>query len=311
MNTIKSANFKTTPALVVPPLTPFDSSLKVDRAALATHIDYVVEDCRATMVVAAGVETQEYHYLPFEERKALVRATVEAVDARVPVVVGISHPSIRSAVELGQLASSLGAHAIQLLAPLRPFGGAPSTAEVVRYFELIARETELPIMLYLNPGPGADLGPEATVELAKLERVKYVKESSRDLARVGRLIEQIDRAGHAQYLTTSQMLLITLQLGGSGATMPPPLAELGAKIIAAFDAGNAAEAARLQQQFSLFPARWMHRGLMPTMKAALHALGRGIGEPYPPFGTLTDDEAAQIATYLQSTDLSHVTENHA
>ncbi|WP_144109555.1 dihydrodipicolinate synthase family protein [Paraburkholderia sp. BCC1886] len=301
----------TSPALVVPPLTPFDAALNVDRTALASHIDYVIDVCQATMIVAAGVEAQEYHYLPFDERKALIRDTIAAVDNRVPVVVGVSHPSYRSAIELGQLAASLGAEAIQLLAPLRPFGGVPGTAELVRYFELIGNETGLPVMLYLNPGPGADLGPDATVELAKLDRVKYVKESSRDLTRVGRLIEQIDKAGHAQYLTTAQMLLITLQLGGSGATMPAPVAEIGGKIIAAFAAGNAPEAARLQQQLSLFPARWMHRGLMPTMKAALQALGRGIGEPYPPFGTFTADEAAQLAVYLQSTDLSHVAHHHA
>lgn len=299
------------PALVVPPLTPFDAALKVDRASLSTHIDYAVEACNATMIVAAGVETQEYHYLSFDERKGLIRDTIAAVNNRVPVVVGVSHPSYRSAIELGQLAATLGAEAIQLLAPLRPFGGAPTTAELVRYFELIASETGLPIMLYLNPGPGADVAPDATVELAKLDRVEYVKESSRDLARVGRLIEQIDKAGHAQYLTTAQMLLISLQLGGSGATMPPPVAEIGGKIIRAFVDGDLPEAARLQQQLSLFPARWMHRGLMPTMKAALNALGRGIGEPYPPFGTLNADEAAQLAVYLQSTDLSHIANHHA
>lgn len=308
---MKNDNSTLPPALVVPPLTPFDAALNVDRAALASHVDYVVDVCRATMVVAAGVETQEYHYLPFDERKALIRETVAAVGARVPVVVGISHPSFRSAIELGQLASSLGADAIQLLAPLRPFGGAPATAELVRYFELIAKETDLPIMLYLNSGPGADLSVDATVELAKLDRVQFVKESSRDLSRVGRLIEEIDRAGHARYLTTAQMLLISLQLGGSGVTMPPPLAELGAKVIAAFTAGDAREAARLQRQFSLFPARWMHRGLMPVMKSALTALGRGIGSPYPPFGALTEDETAKLDAFLQTTDLGKVTAHHA
>jgi 4-hydroxy-tetrahydrodipicolinate synthase len=34
---------------------------------------------------------------------------------------------------------------------------------------------------------------------------------------VSRLIVEIDRAGHARYFTTMQMLLATLQLGGSNA----------------------------------------------------------------------------------------------
>src|ERR1041385_3793999 len=57
-----------TPGLIVAPLTPFTSDLKVDEAGLARQIDYVVKDCRATMVVAAGVGTQEYTYLSLAEQ---------------------------------------------------------------------------------------------------------------------------------------------------------------------------------------------------------------------------------------------------
>jgi hypothetical protein len=73
-----------------------------------------------------------------------------------------------------------------------------------------------------------------TVALAKLPCVQLIKESTRDLARVSRLIVEIDRAGHARYFTTMQMLLATLQLGGSGATMPPPGSEIARHVIDAF-----------------------------------------------------------------------------
>ncbi|MFZ2065772.1 MAG: dihydrodipicolinate synthase family protein, partial [Xanthobacteraceae bacterium] len=86
------------PGLLVAPLTPFTADLKVDERSLRRQIDYVVRDCAATMVVAAGVETQEYTYLSFEARKALIRSTVEYVDGRVPVMVGITHPSFRTAI---------------------------------------------------------------------------------------------------------------------------------------------------------------------------------------------------------------------
>ncbi len=63
----------TKPELVVAPLTPFTGDLKIDAAALKREIDYVIEDCGATMVVAAGVEAQEYTYLGMAERKELIR----------------------------------------------------------------------------------------------------------------------------------------------------------------------------------------------------------------------------------------------
>jgi 4-hydroxy-tetrahydrodipicolinate synthase len=292
------------PGLIVAPLTPFTADLKVDETALRRQIDYVVRECAATMVVAAGVETQEYTYLDFDERKALVRRTVEFVDGRVPVMVGVTHPSFRTAIALAHEAERYGAAAIQLLAPLRPFAGAPTQSDLIGYFEKVGRETSLPLTLYLNPGPGADVSIADTIALAKLPRVQFIKESSRDLARVSRLIVEIDRAGHARYFTTMQMLLASIELGGSGATMPPPAAEIARHVIDAFVAKDYERAAQLQLQFALFPGKWMQHGLAPTMKAAMNLVGVQVGDPYPPYAALSRDDMAGLAAYLKSTALA-------
>lgn len=289
--------------LIVPPLTPFDERQQVDYDALRGVIDFTVDRCNASMVVAAGVEAQEYHYLSLEQRKELVRQTVAMVGGRRAVAVGISHPNFRTAIELAHLAEDLKADAVQLLVPLRPFGGEPTTAEMVAYFEAVARETRLPMLLYLNPGPGAHVSVSATIELASLPQVKYVKESSRDLSRVGQLIVEVEKAGHARYYTTMQMLLITLMLGGSGVTVPTPAAALAHRIVQAFQAGQLEEAARLQLEFAVWPARWMHRGLTPTMKATMEILGYRIGRPFPPFNALTPQETESLRSFLATSEL--------
>jgi 4-hydroxy-tetrahydrodipicolinate synthase len=292
------------PGLIVAPLTPFTAELKVDEPALQRQIDYVINDCRATMVVAAGVETQEYTYLSLAERKDLIRRTIELVDGRVPVMVGISHASFKTSIGLANDAERWGAGAVQLLAPLRPFAGPPTQADLLAYFQAIARETRLPITLYLNPGPGADVSIPDTIALAKLPQVQLIKESSRDLARVSRLIVEIDRAGHARYFTTMQMLLATLELGGAGATMPPPGSEIARAVIDAFVAKDYQRAAEIQLQFALFPSKWMHRGLAPTMKAAMNLIGIPAGDPYPPYASLSRDELTALETTLKTTVLA-------
>lgn len=292
-----------TPGLLVAPLTPFDQDLKLDIPSLKSEIDYVVNECNAAMVIAAGVEAQEYHYLSMADRRTLIKETIAAVDKRCPVGVGVSHASFKTSIELAHYAQELGAEALQILAPLRPFGGVAHPSEIVSYFELISKETDLPIILYLNAGPGADLTIPQTIELAQLEKITMIKESSRDLSRVSQLIEKIQHAGLAQYFTTMQMLLISLQLGGAGATMPPPAAELANLVVQAFLKGDYVEAARLQRQFALFPANWMHRGLTPTMKQSMKYLGRGIGDPYPPFGVFTDKEREDLIAHLKTLDL--------
>lgn len=292
------------PELVVAPLTPFDGDLKVDYEPLAREIDYVVEDCKATMVVAAGVEAQEYTYLNLDDRKALIARTIEFVAGRCPVMVGVSHPSFKIAVELAHFAEKSGAKAIQLLAPLRPFGGVPNEEDLIAYFDAVTRETRLPMVLYLNPGPGADVSIPTTIAIANLDRVKYIKESSRDLARVSRLIVEIDKAALARYFTTMQMLLATLELGGSGATMPPPGAEIARHVIDAFCAGDRVRAAEVQAQFAPFPARWMHRGLTPAMKTAMRLIGQPVGDMYPPFKSLDSKEVEALNQFLKSTVLA-------
>jgi 4-hydroxy-tetrahydrodipicolinate synthase len=289
-----------TPGIIVPPLTPFTSSLKIDFGALEAGVNGVIERCDPDLIIAAGVEAQEYQFLPFGERFDLIRATIAAVDGRCPVAVGISHPSFKVAIELAHFAQENGADAVQLLAPQKPTGGAPTTAELLRYFEFIGRETSLPIVLYLNPGPGADVSIPATIELAKLDCIQFIKESSRDLARVARLIVEIEQAGLARYYTTMQMLLITLELGGAGVTLPPPAAILARRIIEVYQAGDLAEAAKLQQVFGVYPSRWMSCGLAAVMKASANFFGLTAGDPYPPYEPVRGRDLESLHAFLKA-----------
>jgi 4-hydroxy-tetrahydrodipicolinate synthase len=101
-----------------------------------------------------------------------------------------------------------------------------------------------------------------------------------------------------------QMLLATLLLGGSGATMPPPGSEIARHVIDAFVAKDYERAAELQLQFALFPSKWMHRGLAPAMKAAMNLIGVPAGDPYPPYSALTAEEINAMAAVLRTTALS-------
>ncbi len=283
------------PGIIVPPLTPFDSQLNVDYDALRREVDYVVEDCHADAISVAAVETQEYQYLDMEEREELIRRTAEYADGRCYVIVGISHPSLSSVRKLTDLAVEVGADAVQLLAPNRPFGGKPTQAEIVSYFRAAAEYSKLPMVAYHNPGPGAEVSPETMVELAGIERVEFFKESSRDMKRVGRLIQEIDVAGLGRYLTTMEVLLPTLLLGGSGGTMPPPAASIGHEMVEAVREGDMKRAIEAQRRFFHFPGRWSPYGLAPLMKFALKRIGLDIGQPYPPFQPISTKDEAELS----------------
>jgi 4-hydroxy-tetrahydrodipicolinate synthase len=278
-------------------LTPFRDG-RVDYDALAREVDYIVDDCRADAISIAAVEASEYTQLSWDERKELIRRGLELVGGRIPTIAGVSHPAPRCALELAEYAAACGADLIQVLMPQRPWGGEPQPAELIGYFSEIGQRSPLPLVAYHNPGPGADPAIPTLIELSHIDQVQYFKESSRDVTKIGRLIEAIDRADHARYFTTMQPLLITLLLGGSGGTMPPPGAAIGARIVEAVRQGQLDQAGELARTFSVFPGRWGSYGLPPVMKAALRHLGLDIGEPAPPYRALSPADDASLAEFL-------------
>jgi 4-hydroxy-tetrahydrodipicolinate synthase len=201
-------------------LTPFGEDDGIDYKALEREIEFLLPDCDA--ITVAAVEAAEYTMLSRDERKELLRVATEMIRGRVPVILGCSSPAPREVIELAEYAAKVGGDFVQVLMPLRPWGGQPTIAELMEFYTQVASASPLPVTCYHNPGPGADPLQDAFVKISEIDNIRYFKESSRDITKISRLIEQIELAGRGHYFTTMQPLLVTLMLGGSGATMPPP-----------------------------------------------------------------------------------------
>jgi 4-hydroxy-tetrahydrodipicolinate synthase len=117
------------------------------------------------------------------------------VDKRKPVILGVSSPSPREVIELADYAAKVGGDLVQVLMPLRPWGGQPTIAELMEFYTQVASASPLPVVAYHNPGPGADPPQDAFVRISEINNIRYFKESSRDITKISRLIEQIDLAG--------------------------------------------------------------------------------------------------------------------
>ena len=156
---------------------------------------------------------------------------------------------------MAEYSAKVGGDLVQVLMPLRPWGGQPTIAELMEFYTQVASASPLPVTCYHNPGPGADPPQDAFVKISEIDNIRYFKESSRDITKISRLIEQIDLAGRGHYFTTMQPLLVTLMLGGSGATMPPPGTRIGSQIVKAFRAGDLERARFWARCYALFPGQ--------------------------------------------------------
>jgi len=280
-------------------LTPFTPGGEVDEAAAAREIDLLASHCDAVSVL--GAEVTEYRALSPQRRRALLREEIAMVDGRVPVLAGVTAPSLPEIAELCELAADAGATYAQVLLPNRTWGGQPSAGELVGFTEAVVAASPLPVVLYHNPGQGSDPSLDAIIAACAVPGVAGIKDSSRNVSRVLRAVEEIDRAGHASYLGTIQPLLTILVAGGSGAMAPPPSTLVGAAIRDAVADGDVARAAELQRLVSVFPAKWSgHHGLAPTMKAAMPAIGLPLGDPAAPYRPLPPEDAAAVTELVRA-----------
>jgi 4-hydroxy-tetrahydrodipicolinate synthase len=282
-------------------MTPFDRSGKLDHAALERQVEFVLPDADA--ITIGAVEASEYSVMDLAAREELLRSGARIVGGRRPLILGISALNLGTAARLAELAADEGADFVQVLAPARPWGGEPTSDELVGFFETVEAASPLPLVAYHNPASGADPAIATWVRLSELPGVRAIKESSRNLTKIGMMIEQIDRAGNAAYLTTMQPLLSTLLMGGSGGTMPPPGTRIGAKVVEAFRRGDLEAAGAWQRIFNLFPARWAAYGLPPVMKAAMRHFGVDIGDPLPPFSRVSEEHDREIGDFLSGTGI--------
>jgi len=138
--------------------------------------------------VILGGSLGEASVLSNEEKFELVKFAVDKVAGKVPVVMNIAEGSTRDAVKLAGEAKRHGASGLMLLPPMRY---KSDHRETVQYFKDVADSTDLPIMIYNNP---VDYKIEVTLdmfaELTESKNIQAVKESTRDVSNVTRMINR-------------------------------------------------------------------------------------------------------------------------
>ncbi len=126
--------------------------------------------------------TGEFAYLNRAQREAVVRATIEAADKRVPVVAGVASTATADAVEQAKAWQKLGADGI--LAVLEAYFPLKE-AQVESYFRAIADAVDIPVVLYTNPNfQRSDLTLDVIARLSEHPRIRYIKDASSNTGRL-------------------------------------------------------------------------------------------------------------------------------
>ncbi len=138
--------------------------------------------------IILGGTLGEASSLQEDEKDVLVRKTVEIVNGKVPVVMNIAEQTTSGAITAASKAADNGASGLMMLPPMRY---KADDRETVEYYKAVAKNTSLPIMVYNNP---VDYKIEVTLdmfaELAAHDNIQAVKESTRDISNITRMINR-------------------------------------------------------------------------------------------------------------------------
>jgi dihydrodipicolinate synthase/N-acetylneuraminate lyase len=147
------------------------------------------------------------------EKRAILRAAVDHVGGRIPVLSGVAEYTTALACRFATDAREAGVDGLMVL-PGMVYKSDPR--ETLAHFRAVARATDLPIMVYNNPvSYGVDLSPAMFADLADEPTLVAIKESSENVRRITDLKNVVgDR--YLLFCGVDDLVLESIILGATG-----------------------------------------------------------------------------------------------
>jgi 4-hydroxy-tetrahydrodipicolinate synthase len=276
-------------------VTPFDSKGNVDFARTTKLINHLIDNGSDSLVVAGT--TGESPTLTTEEKVALFKHVVKAVNGRVPVIAGTGSNNTKASIDLSKKAEDVGVDAIMIVAP---YYNKPSQDGIVAHYKAISSSVSLPVMAYNIPGRSVvSFATDTVLRLAEIPNITALKDAGGNLDFMAEIIEK----------TPDDFLLYS---GDDGLTLPSlAIGSAGIVSVASHVIGN-----EMQTMISSFKngenleAARIHRKLLPVMnelfkapspapvKTALQLKGLDVGGVRLPLLPLNQAERASLAARL-------------
>jgi 4-hydroxy-tetrahydrodipicolinate synthase len=243
--------------------------------------------------IVLGGSLGESSVLNNAEKETLVKTALEITGRQVPVVLNIAESITSEAIKLAELAAKWGAKGVMLLPPMRY---KADDRETVVFFKAIATSTDLPVMIYNNP---VDYKIEVTLdmfeELAECSNIQAVKESTRDVTNVTRMINRFgDRYKLMCGVDTLAMEELLLGAEGWIAGLVCAFPRETVAIYRLVKAGRIEEATKIYRWFMPLLELDIHPKLVQYIKLAEAQAGMGTEYVRAPRLTLIGEERKRI-----------------
>jgi 4-hydroxy-tetrahydrodipicolinate synthase len=280
-------------------ITPMRES-RVDEGALRQLVDWQIGQGIQGLVPSGT--TGESATMSYEEHERVVEVVIEQAAGRVPVLAGTGSNSTWETIKLTRHAADAGAQGALLITP---YYNRPTQEGMYRHFETVAREVQIPIVLYNVPSrTGVNLLPETVGRLSKIDNIIGLKDAAGNIKQTLDTMEAC--GGELMVLSGDDFAnLSILSIGGKGAisvtaNVAPALA---AELYNAWERGDAEGAREIQQKLHpLNHAMFLETNPIPV-KWAAHRLGRCTDEIRLPLTVLAEQYRPKVEQAMKDLGL--------
>jgi 4-hydroxy-tetrahydrodipicolinate synthase len=273
-------------------VTPFTEN-GVNFNALGKAIDFQIN--QGTDALLACGTTGEPTTMTQQEKRDVIRFTVEKAGGRLPVLAGVGGNCTAEVIRASVEAEELGADG---LLAVNPYYNKTNAKGLIAHFRSVSDAVSIPIIIYNVPSRTSyNISPQAMLELSKIKNVQAIKEASGDIAQV---LEMFRLCGDIIdiYSGNDDMVVPLLAAGGKGvisvvANIAPADTH---EMVSTFLNGNREEALSLQLKLlPLIHALFCEVNPIPV-KTAMNLMGFDMGPLRLP---LTDMEDANLTILKQ------------
>ena len=169
-------------------VTPFRDDESIDFISMGKVIEHLIAG-KVEYIVALGT-TGESVTLNTEEKIAVISFVIEAVNNRVPVVMGVGGNNTHDVVQAVQTVGDENIPVAGILS-VSPYYNKPSQSGIYNHYKKIAAACNYPLILYNVPGrTGMNITASTTLQMAsEIKNIVAIKEASGNLNQINHILK--------------------------------------------------------------------------------------------------------------------------
>ena len=279
-------------------VTPMHADESVNYEKLNEMIDEQIAGGTDAIIICGT--TGESACLSVEEHLQTIKACVDHVNHRVPVIAGTGSNCTRDAITMSKEAEAYG---VDGLLVVTPYYNKATQKGLIEHYSKISEAVHTPIVLYNVPSrTGCNAQPETIAYLAEhTENVRAVKEASGNISQISKLKalagDKIDL-----YSGNDDQIVPLLSIGGIGviSVLSNVAPRQTHDICQAWFDGDVKKSAQLQlEALDLVAALFCEVNPIPV-KTALNLMGKEVGPLRMPMSEMEPKNVERLKKAMEA-----------